>query len=40
VLTQSGGAAERGKHNVYVAPYDGGKSTLLVRDAFLPDWSR
>ncbi|HEX8103858.1 MAG TPA: hypothetical protein VF533_14675 [Solirubrobacteraceae bacterium] len=40
VLTQSGGAEERGKHNVYAAPYDGGKSVLLVRKAFLPDWSR
>lgn len=40
VLTQSGGADEGGRHNVYSAPYDGGRSVLLVRDAFLPDWSR
>jgi hypothetical protein len=40
VLTQSGGAGPGGKHNVYAAPYAGGRSQLLVRDAYSPSWSR
>lgn len=40
VLTQSGGTAAGGRHNIYAAPYAGGKSQLLVRDAFSPSWSR
>ena len=40
VLTQSGGAEPEGRHNVYSAPYGGGASKLLVRNAAFPDWSR
>lgn len=40
VLTHSGGADPAARHNVYSAPYEGGPSTLLVRDAAFPDWTR
>jgi len=40
VLTQSGGTDPDAKHNVYSAPYEGGASDLLVRNASFPDWSR
>jgi hypothetical protein len=40
VLTHSGGADPAAKHNIYAAPYDGGPSTLLVRNAAFPDWTR
>jgi len=40
VLTHSGGAEPEGRHNVYAAPYGGGKSRLLVRGGAFPDWSR
>jgi dipeptidyl aminopeptidase/acylaminoacyl peptidase len=40
VLTHSGGPDPAAKHNVYAAPYGGGPSVLLVRNAAFPDWSR
>lgn len=40
VLTQSGGIDPAATHNVYAAPYEGGESELLVRNASFPDWSR
>lgn len=40
VLTQSGGIDPDARHNVYSAPYEGGESELLVRNAAFPDWSR
>jgi Tol biopolymer transport system component len=40
VLTQSGGIDPEKRHNIYAAPYARGKSTLLVRNASFPDWSR
>lgn len=40
VLTQSGGIDPAARHNVYAAPYAGGESELLVRNASFPDWSR
>jgi Tol biopolymer transport system component len=40
VLTHSGGADPAARHNLYAAPYGGGRSTLLVRNAAFPDWSR
>jgi Tol biopolymer transport system component len=40
VLMQSGGIDPAARHNVYAAPYAGGESELLVRNASFPDWSR
>ncbi len=40
VLTQSGGVDPSRRHNVYSAPFEAGESTLLVRNASFPDWSR
>ncbi len=40
ILIQSGGADPAARHNILSAPYGGGASTLLVRNAALPDWSR
>ncbi len=40
ILIQSGGADPAARHNILSAPYAGGASTLLVRNAALPDWSR
>lgn len=40
ILIQSGGADPAARHNILTAPYGGGASTLLVRNAALPDWSR
>lgn len=40
ILIQSGGADPSARHNILSAPYGGGASTLLVRNAALPDWSR
>ena len=38
VLGQTGGPAP-GKHHVATMPYRGGKRTILVRNAFDPEWS-
>ena len=41
VLGTSGGPArDDDRHNVVTMPYRGGKTTVLVRRAFDPDWSR
>lgn len=40
VLGTSGGADPTVRHNVVTMPYRGGKTTVLVRKAFDPDWSR
>ncbi len=40
ILIQSGGADPAARHNILSAPYGGGASTLLVRNAAFPDWSR
>ena len=40
ILIQSGGADAAARHNILSAPYGGGASTLLVRNATFPDWSR
>lgn len=40
VLGTSGGADPSRRHNVVTMPYGGGKTTVLVRKAFDPDWSR
>jgi WD40 repeat protein len=40
VLGQTGGPAPNTKHHVATMPYKGGKRTILVRNAWAPDWSR
>ncbi|HET8755726.1 MAG TPA: hypothetical protein VFM58_06945 [Solirubrobacteraceae bacterium] len=40
VLGTSGGADPNNRHHVVTMPYRGGKTTVLVRNAFDPDWSR
>jgi hypothetical protein len=40
ILGMTGGADPNNKHNVITMPYGGGKRTVLVRNAFDPDWSR
>jgi hypothetical protein len=40
VLGTSGGADPTVRHNVVTMPYRGGKTTVLVRRAFDPDWSK
>jgi len=40
VLGTSGGADPSVRHDVVTMPYGGGKTTVLVRRAFDPDWSR
>jgi WD40-like Beta Propeller Repeat len=40
VLGTSGGADPTVRHNVVTMPYRGGKTRVLVRKAFDPDWSR
>jgi hypothetical protein len=40
VLGTSGGADPSVRHHVVTMPYGGGKTTVLVRRAFDPDWSR
>lgn len=40
ILAMTGGPDPSQTHNVVSAPYDGGPSTLLVRNAAYPDWSR
>jgi hypothetical protein len=39
VLGATGGPDPSNKHNVVTKPYKGGKTTVLVRGAFDPDWS-
>jgi hypothetical protein len=39
VLGQTGGPIPTGKHHVATMPYRGGKRTVLVRNAFDPEWS-
>ena len=40
ILAMTGGPDPAQRHNIVSAPYDGGASTLLVRNAAYPDWSR
>jgi hypothetical protein len=40
VLGTSGGADPSNRHHVVTMPYRGSKTTMLVRNAFDPDWSR
>ncbi len=40
VLAATGGYDPQAKGDVVSAPYAGGKATVLVKDADLPDWSR
>jgi Tol biopolymer transport system component len=39
VLGHSGGPAPNNRHNVVTMPYRGGKTKVLVRRAYDPDWS-
>lgn len=40
ILAMTGGPDPSQNHNLVSAPYEGGTSTLLVRSAAYPDWSR
>lgn len=40
ILAMTGGPDPAQSHNLVSAPYEGGASTLLVRNAAYPDWSR
>jgi hypothetical protein len=40
ILATTGGYDPSDAHDVVTIPYAGGRPTVLVRDAFSPDWTR
>ena len=40
ILATTGGYDPCDAHDVVTIPYTGGRPTVLVRDAFSPDWTR
>lgn len=40
ILVATGGFDPGNRHDVATVPYAGGRPTVLVRNAFLPDWNR